>query len=334
MVVLTEKELVKKELSPLHSMAVTAGLFQAAFNRNILVSLLVLFVGTAYNMAHEYPKFLIGLVYLILLLALAHNLMKVVDDSQRVLSADNLPDFKVGGAPLISLFFLSIIFSIVISTVASFASGLLALWTIIAVPFALVISSPLLWWLAKSSFAYPMVSLQEFGAIEAIVKSHKLIDGRFWSIAKQLALLFLFIVIPTWFLYYLSDRAYWLSSEWLSQDLFWIGGAALKAFVDTVISLISGLLLLGVLTRTFLYYRPSRLDLFVTQTPGESYPTVSSGQITMHPPPLPQPSPPPLPNTFDSGVQENVVWTELGPMTVEPPTLNPESEENLEEDTK
>lgn len=77
---------------------------------------------------------------------------------------------------------------------------------------SLTLSVPLLWWGIKSSLATVLLCVENAGFWQSILRSHKMLDGRFWSLCKYLVPAFVAIQLP-------AATISMLASDWIDAAL-------------------------------------------------------------------------------------------------------------------
>lgn len=144
-------------------------------------------------------------------------------------------DFSMrgGGAPLLSLVFLHVLFVLI--------TGFLFLFLI----------APALWFMIKSSLASALVCVEDTGAVAGLRKSHQLVDGHFFQAAGFMVPVVTILVGPAILIHAGADYGVSMLAD---MSLGWIvnlSGFVAAALVKAVALLMSQLLVMGCLSKLF-----------------------------------------------------------------------------------
>jgi len=167
-----------------------------------------------------------------------------------------------GGAPVHSLILLQFLYYIPLLLPAFFVMllmNLLANAFILAV-FCLLLAAPATWWAIKSGLAIVLVSVEDRGAVDALLRSHRLINDRFWWTFRYLAPIFLMLVFPMYLFWSLMNYGYRLLLDQAVNLPIAIGSVAIRALLEGASYLAVQLLLVACLTRLFVYLKTESGD--------------------------------------------------------------------------
>ncbi|GEM_PF-2961979 len=138
-----------------------------------------------------------------------------------------------GGAPLLSLVFLQILFYMALTLLF----------------FVLIV--PALWWAISSSLAIIFVSVEDIGAVEALKASHKLVSGRFWQVCRYLVPIGLAVLVPMYLIWGLMDVGFNMVLEQVGTFPIVVGGQAVKSLLKGVSYFAAQLLIVACLARLY-----------------------------------------------------------------------------------
>lgn len=140
-----------------------------------------------------------------------------------------------GGAPLISLVFLQVIYWL----------------AMVALFFALIL--PSIWWAIKSSLALVFVCVDDLGAVAALKASHELLNDRFSVVWNYLLPIFLVVSIPMHLLWWLMRFGFDVLVEQTIIFPVIFGAQAISSLLRGVSYFVAQMLIVACLARLFAF---------------------------------------------------------------------------------